>query len=81
MSKMFNVFHVSLLKRYKVGCRGVVLPPAVLDNGEVDDEVGCVLAHKTSIAGRKSYLVQWKGLPRVKVEWLLVRKEKKILRR
>ena len=62
MSRMFNVFHVSLLKRYKDGCRGSAPPPAVLDNGEVECEIEKVLAHHDSKTGRRSYYVQWKGL-------------------
>ena len=70
MSRMFNVFHVSLLKRYKDGCRGSAPPPAVLDNGEVEHEIEKVSAHRDSKTGRRSYYVQWKGLPPEENEWL-----------
>ncbi|DBA66247.1 TPA: hypothetical protein ACH3X2_002507 [Trebouxia sp. C0005] len=45
MGKMHDVFHVSLLKRYKDGCRGSAPPPAVLPDGEVECEIEKVLAH------------------------------------
>ena len=45
--------------------------PAVLDNGEVECEVEKVLAHHDSNTGRRSYYVQWKGLPPAEEnEWL-----------
>ncbi len=44
MSRMFNVFHVSLLKRYKDGNRGSAPPPAVLDDDEVECEIDRILA-------------------------------------
>ncbi len=46
MSRMFNVFHVSLLKRYKDGNRGSAPPPAVLDDGEVECEIDNIRAHR-----------------------------------
>ena len=49
MSRMSKVFHVSLPKRYKEGCRGSA-PPAVLDNGEESCEIERVLAHHVSLA-------------------------------
>ena len=59
------VFHVSILKRSKDGCRGHAPPLAVLD----DDEVDChVLAYQVSSAGRRPQLVKRKGLPRVASE-------------
>ena len=56
-SRMFSVFHVSMLKRYKDGCRGSAPPPAVLDNGEVEYETEKVLVHHESKTGRRSYCV------------------------
>ena len=58
MSRMFNVFYVALLKRYKDGCRGSAPPPAVLDNSEVECKIEKVLAHHDSKTGRRSYCVQ-----------------------
>ena len=52
--EMFNVFHVSLLKRYKDGCRASAPPPAVLDDGEVESEIEKVLAHRDT-AGHTMY--------------------------
>ena len=76
MSRMFNVFHVSLLKRYKDGCRDSAPPPAVLDDGEVECEMDKILAHRDSKTGRRSYYVQWKGLPPEENEWLTASKLK-----
>ena len=76
MSRMFNVFHVSLLKRYKDGCRGSAPPPAVLDDGEVECEIEKILAHRDTKTGRRSYYVQWKGLPPEENEWLTASKLK-----
>ncbi len=52
MSRMFNVFHVSLLKRYKDGDRGSAAPPAVLDYGEVECEINKILAGRTMCNGK-----------------------------
>ena len=71
MSGMFNVFHVSLLKRYKDGCRGAAAPPAVLDDGEVHNEVEKIVGNR---AGRRTYCVRWRGLPPHEDEWLPVSK-------
>lgn len=46
MGRMFKVVHVSLLKRYKDGCRAAAPPPAVLDDGEVECEIERVLAQR-----------------------------------
>ncbi len=54
MSRMFNVFHVSLLKRYKDGNRGSAPPPAVLDDGEVECGIDKILAHRDTKTGRRS---------------------------
>ena len=70
MGRMFNVFHVSLLKRYMDGCRATALPPAVLDDGELEGEIEKVLAHRDTKTGRRSYYVQWRGLPPEEKEWL-----------
>lgn len=70
MGRMFSVFHVSLLKRYKDGCRASAPPPAVLDDGEVECEIDKVLAHRDTKTGRRSYYVQWRGLPPEENEWL-----------
>ncbi|DBA74919.1 TPA: hypothetical protein ACH3X2_14289 [Trebouxia sp. C0005] len=70
LGKMHDVFHVSLLKRYKDGCRGSAPPPAVLPDGEVECEIEKVLAHHDSKTGRRSYLVQWRGLPSIENQWL-----------
>ena len=74
MSRTFPVFHVSLLKRYKDGCRGAAPPPAVLDDGETECEIDKILAHRDSKTGRRSYYVQWKGLPPEENEWLTASK-------
>ena len=74
MSRMFPVFHVSLLKRYKDGCRGAAPPPAVLDDGETECEIDKILAHRDFKTGRRSYYVQWKGLPPEENEWLTASK-------
>ena len=63
MSRMFSVLHVSLLKRYKDRNRGSAPPPAVLDDGEVEREIDKILAHHDTKTGRRSYYVQWSGLP------------------
>ena len=65
MGKMSNVFHVSLLKRYKDAP-----PPAVLDDGEVECEIEKILAHRDTKTGRRPYYVQWRGLPPEENEWL-----------
>ena len=76
MSRMFSVFHVSLLKRYKDGNRGSAPPPAVLDDGEVECEIEKILAHRDTKTGRRSYYVQWRGLPPEENEWLTASKLK-----
>ena len=58
MSRMFNVFHVSLLKQCKDGCRGSAPPAAVLDNGEVECEIEKMLADDDTKTGRRSYYVE-----------------------
>ena len=73
---MFNVFHVSLLKPYKDGKRGSAPPPAVLDDGEVECGMVNILAHRDTKTGRRSYYVQWKGLPPEENEWLTASKLK-----
>ena len=65
MGRMSNVFHVSLLKRYKDAP-----PPAVLDDGEVECETEKILAHRDTKTGRRPYYVQWRGLPPEENEWL-----------
>ena len=60
---MFNVFHVSLLNRCKDGYRRSAPPPAVSDDGEVECKIDKTLAHRDTKTGRRSYYVQWKGLP------------------
>ena len=45
MSRMFNIFHVSLLRRCKDGNRRSAPPPAVFDAGEVECEIDNILAH------------------------------------
>ena len=71
MGRMFDVFHVSLLKKYRDGCRsGLVPPSAVLNDGETECEVQKILAHRDAKTGRKSYYVQWQGLPPAENEWL-----------
>ena len=76
MGRMHNVFHVALLKRYKDGDRGSAPPPAVLADGEVECEIDKVLAHHDTKSGRRSYYVQWKGLPPEENEWLTASKLK-----
>ena len=76
MTRMSNVFHVSLLKRYKDGNRGSAPPPAVLDDGEVECEIDKILAHRDTKTGRRSYYVQWRGLPPEENEWLTASKLK-----
>lgn len=71
MGKTHRVFHVSLLKRYKNGCRGSTPPPAVLPDAETDCEIERILAHcdTNCKSGQKAYnlnkfkYLQWKGLP------------------
>ncbi len=76
MSRMFNVCHVSLLKRYEDGNRGSAAPPAVLDDGEVECEIDKLLAHRDTKTGCRSYFVQWNGLPPEENEWLTASKLK-----
>ena len=76
MSRMFSVFHVSLVKRYKDGNRGSAPPPAVLVDGEVECEFDKILAHRDTKTGRRSYYVQWRGLPPEENEWLTASKLK-----
>jgi len=76
MSRMFNVFHMSLLKGYKDGNRGSAPPPAVFDDGEVECEIDKILAHRDTKTGCRSYYVQWKGLPPEENEWLTASKLK-----
>ena len=76
MSRTFNVFHVSLLKRYKDGNRGSAPPPAVLDDGEVECEIDKIRANRDTKTGCRSYYVQWKGLPPAGSEWLTASKLK-----
>ena len=63
MGRMFNVFYVSLLKKYRDGCRpgSSAPPPAVLDDGETECEIEKILAHRDTKTGRRSYYVQWPG--------------------
>jgi hypothetical protein len=75
---MFNVFHVSLLKPYKDGKGGSAPPPAVSDDSEVECEIDKILAHRDTKTGRRSYYVQWKGLPPEDNEWLTASKLKDV---
>ncbi len=62
MGRMFDVVYVSLLKKYRDGCRpgNSAPPPAVSDDGETESEN---LAHCDTKTGRRLYYVQWQGLP------------------
>ena len=48
----------------------------MLDDGEVECEIDKILAHRDSKTGRRSYYVQWKGLPPEENEWLTASKPK-----
>ena len=62
-----DVFHVSLLKPYKEGGRRQPPPPPVVIDGEPEDEVEQILAHRDMRFGPKSkrskreYLVTFRG--------------------
>ena len=67
-----------MLKKYRDGCRpgSSAPPPAVLDHGETECEIEKILAHRDTKTGRRSYYVQWRGLPLEENEWMTASKLK-----
>jgi hypothetical protein len=67
LSRMHNVFHVSLLKLYHFSDRVELPPPPVLnDDSELEFEVDTILAHRDRKCGkgqRREYLIKWQGYP------------------
>ena len=61
MSRYHGVFHVRLLKKYMDGGRQAAPPPAVLLDGEEEQEIEQVLTHADRRNGRREYYVSWKG--------------------
>ena len=75
MSRIHPVFHVSLLKKYQDGKRQSAPPPAVLLDGEEENEVQQVLAHRYQSRGQKhkrelENFVKFKGLGPEHSEWI-----------
>ena len=61
MTRYHDVFHVRLLKNYMDGGRQAAPPPAVLLDGETEQEIEQVLTHADKRNGRREYYVSWKG--------------------
>jgi hypothetical protein len=68
-TRLHNVFHVGLLKRF------VGLPPAAppqlppIHNGAIIPQPSCVLHLRLSDGGVRQALVQWEGLPPSSASW------------
>ena len=60
-SNIHPVMHVSLLKPLKWLGTGHKAPPLPDNDGSGEYEVESILAHRTTKAGKKKYLVKWKG--------------------
>jgi len=54
LSRMFNVFHVSLLERYKDRNRRPAPPVVVLDDGEIECKIDKILQDWSQV-------IQWGG--------------------
>lgn len=68
-SKIFNKFHISLLRPYKetpMHPPDEQPPPVIYDSNEY--EVDKLLSHK-KIRGRSHFLVLWTGYPRSMATW------------
>ena len=65
MGKVHDVFHVSLLEKYRTDGRHQPPPPPVEIDNEIEFEVRTILSHRTRRFGktgqRTEYLVDWKG--------------------
>jgi hypothetical protein len=63
MSRIHDVFHISLLKPYHSD--GTVQPPPPIEiDGELEYEVEKILMHRSVKIGRKTtteYLIKWQG--------------------
>lgn len=46
------VFHVSLLRKYKGGARGIAAPPAILLDGEEERKIESILDHRSKHTSR-----------------------------
>ena len=60
-SNIHPIMHVSLLKPLKWLGKGQKAPPLPEADGSGEYEVESILAHRTTKAGKKKYLVKWKG--------------------
>ena len=71
--KMHNVFHVSLLEKYKHGGRVQAPPPALITDEGVFHLVDCILMHRDRKLNKKrtvrEYLVKWEGYPSEHNSW------------
>jgi hypothetical protein len=67
--KCHNVFHVSLLKAYKVSGRYQPLPPPLVIDDEYEYEVEQILTHKGTQPGKRKFLVAWKDYPAEHNTW------------
>jgi hypothetical protein len=75
--KLHDVFHVSLLKRYRSDGRYPAVPEVVDLAGDLSRQVDTILAHTESASGRKKYLVKYADLGAEYNEWV---SEKRLLR-
>jgi hypothetical protein len=70
MSRIHNVFHVSLLEPWRSRNASEELPmPVELEDGTAEEyEVEAILDKKT-VKGKTKYLVRWKGWPEDYDKW------------
>ena len=68
-SNIHPVMHVSLLKPLKWLGTGHKAPPLPDNDGSGEYEVESILAHRTTKAGKKKYLVKWKGYTFEECTW------------
>ena len=66
-SNIHPIFHVSLLKPHKGPQQGVTPLPKPTKDDEY--EIESILAHRTTAAGTKTYLVKWKGYTYEESTW------------
>lgn len=62
--RVFDVFHISLVKLYLPNGRVQPPPPTIFDNGEIGYNVEKILDHRVKGRGKnktKDYLVKWEG--------------------
>lgn len=71
--KVHNVFHVSLLEKYKPGGRVQAPPPALTTDEGVFHPVDCILMHRDRKVNKsrsvREYLIKWEGYPSEHNSW------------